>query len=301
MIASRSKKHGNVVKIIDFGLAVYDPNATFDKKQTKRVGKTGYMAPEVFAKKSYDPRAADIWSLGVMLFMMLIGAPPFPMPTPTNPAFNFVVNGRLKDVLKHWKRLRLVNEEALDLLNQIFVYESKRIKMDEILKHPFVNLVDNKKDQKQKPDTAQKVETKQKERETTTTTTAAVKTTTNESQQQQQQTPNNEAPPVQQTTKKIEIKDIRSHTFKSEKAQSFADRLKADSLPVEQLKAIMEDVEKAHSPLNKQSKDMSEECAEMKSEIEAIHRYLEKQMAAQEPEQQKQQKHKGKLMHCLCL
>merc|ERR1719361_2380578 len=117
-------------------------------------------------------------------------------------------------------------------------------------------------------------------------------TTTEQQQPEQQQTPNDEAPPVQQTTKKIEIKDIRSHTFKSEKAQSFADRLKADSLPIEQLKAIMEDVEKAHSPLNKQSKDMSEECAEMKSEIEAIHRYLEKQTAAQEPEQQKQQKHK---------
>merc|ERR1712110_1358274 len=266
-------------------------NATFDKKQTKRVGKTGYMAPEVFAKKPYDPRAADIWSMGIMLFMMLIGAPPFPMPSPTNPAFNFVVNGRLKDVLKHWKRLRLVNEEALDLLNQIFVYESKRIKMDEILKHPFVNLVDNKKDQKQKPNTAQKVETKQKERETTTTTT------TEQQQPEQQQTPNNEAPPVQQqTTKTIEIKDIRSHTFKSEKAQSFADRLKADSLPIEQLKAIMEEVEKAHSPLNKQSKDnMSDEGVELKSEIEAIHRYLEKQMAAQqsEPEQEKQQKHKG--------
>merc|ERR1719242_275125 len=161
--------------------------------------------------------------------------------------------------------------------------------MDEILKHPFVNLDDNKKDQKQKPNTAQKVETKQKERETTTTTT------TEQQQPEQQQTPNNEAPPVQQTTKTIEIKDIRSHTFKSEKAQSFADRLKADSLPIEQLKAIMEEVEKAHSPLNKQSKDnMSDEGVELKSEIEAIHRYLEKQMAAQqsEPEQEKQQKHK---------
>merc|ERR1712228_23239 len=119
--------------------------------------------------------------------------------------------------------------------------------------------------------------------------------------QKQQQQEQEQQEQQKQTTKKIEIKDIRSHTFKSEKAQSFADRLKADSLPVDQLKAIMEDVEKAHSPLNKQSNDMSEECAEMKSEIEAIHRYLEKQMAAQEPEQQKQQKHKGKLMHCLCL
>jgi len=184
-------------------LAVYDPNATFDKKQKKRVGKTGYMAPEVFAKKPYDPRAADIWSMGVMLFMMLIGAPPFPMPSPQNHAFNFIVNGRLKDVLKHWKRLRLVNEEALDLLNKIFVYESKRITMDDILKHPFVNLADGKKKQTEKQSTKSEAETKDK--------TA----TKNEQQQQPKNTNDN----------------------------SFA---------------------------------------EIKCEIEAIHRYLEKQMAAQQ-------------------
>ena len=63
----------------------------------------------------------------------------------------------------------------------------------------------------------------------------------------------------------------------------------------------MEDVEKAHSPLNKQPKDTNDDCAKLKSEIEAIYRYLVKQMAAQQPEQQKQQKHKGKLMHCQCL
>merc|ERR1712228_766882 len=95
--------------------------------------------------------------------------------------------------------------------------------------------------------------------------------------QKQQQQEQEQQEQQKQTTKKIEIKDIRSHTFKSEKAQSFADRLKADSLPIEQLKAIMEEVEKAHSPLNKQSKDnMGDEGVELKSEIEAIHRYLEK-------------------------
>eukprot|EP01084_Bolivina_argentea_P080246 145401_1 len=95
MIASRSKKYGNQVKIIDFGLAVYYPNNEFINN--KRVGKTGYMAPEVYLRKKYDPRAADIWSLGVMLFMMLIGAPPYQIPSASNPAFNFIVNGRLRD------------------------------------------------------------------------------------------------------------------------------------------------------------------------------------------------------------
>merc|ERR1712176_1238525 len=236
-----------------------------------------------------------------MLFMMLIGAPPFPMASPTNPAFKFVVNGRLRDVLKHWKRLRLVNEEALDLLNKIFVYESKRITMDEILKHPFVNLADaNKK----------KTEVQQTQKQATKTDAAESSEKTPLKQKEQQQStpqpnakaksPNNEkeAPPVATKQPSVvenkEIEDIRTHTFKSEMAQSFADRLKVDSLPLEQLKAIMEDVEMAHSPLNKQPKNTSGDSsfAEIKCEIEAIYRYLEKQMAAQQSSTQ-QNKHKA--------
>ena len=73
-----------------------------------------------------------------MLFMMLIGAPPYQVPKRSNPAFNFIVKGRLGDVLKHWKRLGCVSEDALDLMNRIFKYEPERIKMEQILAHPFL-------------------------------------------------------------------------------------------------------------------------------------------------------------------
>jgi len=126
------------IKIIDFGLALRSLDGNF--LNNKRVGKTGYMAPEVFAKQSYDARKADIWSLGVMLFMMLIGAPPYDVPTTNNPAFSFILNGRLEDVLKHWKRLRHVTKEALDVMVKIFKKEKDRISMDDLRKHQFVEL-----------------------------------------------------------------------------------------------------------------------------------------------------------------
>jgi len=135
MICDTTKQ---LVKIIDFGLGKHftDDDFSYDK----RVGKTGYMAPEVYAKDTYDARKADIWSLGVMLFMMLVGAPPYEAPNPRNPAFHYIINGHLRTVLQHWKRLRNVTEDALDLMTKMFKCEKERISMDEIRKHPFVQL-----------------------------------------------------------------------------------------------------------------------------------------------------------------
>ena len=95
---------------------------------------------KAYARQEYDAKAADVYCLGVMLFMMLIGAPPYQAPQPQNAAFNYFVSGRIGDVLKHWKRLRLITVDALDLLNKILRYQNTRIKLDEILKHPFFDV-----------------------------------------------------------------------------------------------------------------------------------------------------------------
>ena len=62
---------GNDIKLIDFGLSCRQT----DDKLRELVGSPFYVAPEVL-KKSYDHRC-DVWSLGVMLFIMLTGYPPF--------------------------------------------------------------------------------------------------------------------------------------------------------------------------------------------------------------------------------
>jgi len=131
--------HQAKVKIIDFGLAKhFKPNDKFNEK----VGKVGYMGPEVYGKKDYSPQKADIWCLGVMLFMMLAGAPPYEIPNNTNPAFRFIIGGRLREVLTHWRRLPLVSSDALDVMEKIFRPEEDRISMEELRRHRYVGLPD---------------------------------------------------------------------------------------------------------------------------------------------------------------
>ncbi|GMF44073.1 unnamed protein product [Phytophthora lilii] len=62
--------HNGECKVSDFGLSV-----AAKARCKERVGKEYYMAPEVVAGKTYDPVKADIWSLGIMWFILLTGSP----------------------------------------------------------------------------------------------------------------------------------------------------------------------------------------------------------------------------------
>ena len=64
----------NNVKLIDFGFSVCTP---IDSKLKVFCGTPSYMAPEIVVKKDYNGFASDIWSLGVILYLLLTGVYPF--------------------------------------------------------------------------------------------------------------------------------------------------------------------------------------------------------------------------------
>lgn len=120
------------IKVGDFGLAT-KINFISEKKRTV-CGTPNYIAPEILESKLGHSYEADIWSLGVVLYILLIGKPPF----------------ETSDVKRTYKKIRmncykfpeniLISREARDLIEKILVTEPiKRLTLQEICLHDFLN------------------------------------------------------------------------------------------------------------------------------------------------------------------
>ena len=130
------------IKVCDFGLTQIfnrDKNNKISFKCNKYVGKKLYKSPEIYSKNGYfDARSADVWSLGVCLYMLLINSPPFTEANLKCQYFKCIIQGKLEYVLKKWNKIHYVNHYSIDLFNKIFVYENKRINIQNILIHPYI-------------------------------------------------------------------------------------------------------------------------------------------------------------------
>ncbi|XP_004490378.1 serine/threonine-protein kinase SAPK2-like [Cicer arietinum] len=121
------------VKICDFG---YSKSSVLHSQPKSTVGTPAYIAPEVLTRKEYDGKIADVWSCGVTLFVMLVGAYPFEDPEdPKN--FRKTISKIISVQYKVPDYVR-VSMECINLLSQIFVANpEKRITIPEIKNHPW--------------------------------------------------------------------------------------------------------------------------------------------------------------------
>jgi calcium-dependent protein kinase len=122
----------NTLKLIDFGLATHlEPGAVLEAK----VGSAEYMAPQVW-KGKYD-KQCDLWSLGVIAFVLLSGRFPFGGDS-RKMLRESVLSGRWNFRGKCWE---LVSEEAKDLIRSLLAVSPKsRISAEEALVHEWVCL-----------------------------------------------------------------------------------------------------------------------------------------------------------------
>lgn len=109
---------------------------------TERFGTAYYIAPEVL-KKDYNEKC-DLWSIGVILYVLLSGTPPFGGKSDKDIIKN-VQKGVYDFDEKDWKN---ISEEAKDLINKLLTYEpSKRISAKDALDHKWFDIAKNQ-DQK---------------------------------------------------------------------------------------------------------------------------------------------------------
>ncbi|XP_050535581.1 calcium/calmodulin-dependent protein kinase type II alpha chain isoform X6 [Daktulosphaira vitifoliae] len=127
-----SKIKGAAVKLADFGLAIEvqgDQQAWFGF-----AGTPGYLSPEVLKKEPYG-KPVDIWACGVILYILLVGYPPF-WDEDQHRLYAQIKAGAYDYPSPEWDT---VTPDAKNLINQMLtVNPAKRVTASDALKHPWI-------------------------------------------------------------------------------------------------------------------------------------------------------------------
>ncbi|KAL9181092.1 hypothetical protein ACHAXT_009897 [Thalassiosira profunda] len=140
--------------VIDLGMCVRIPynspnrcNTAFDASAGTlrrlmlpqgQCGKPNYISPEILKNSEpFDGFAVDIWAAGIMLFIMLVGLPPFEWASSDDPRFRLICRGGLRQLVEQWQRP--ISAEAIDLLQSMLREDPReRLSLFQILHHPWV-------------------------------------------------------------------------------------------------------------------------------------------------------------------
>lgn len=101
-------------------------------------GKLMYMAPEVVAREEvFDGFAIDMWAVGVILFVLIVGMAPFKWAHESDRRYAKICRGGLKELLAGHNIS--LSREAIDLLQNMFWHDPrKRLTLAQVMQHPWV-------------------------------------------------------------------------------------------------------------------------------------------------------------------
>lgn len=126
-----SKDADSPIKIIDMGLA--RKHNDIESPMTTIVGTPYYIAPEVL-KKKYD-KSCDLWSVGVIAYILLCGYPPMNGKN-TDQTHKLIVQGRYSFPNRDWK---YNSDDSIDFIRRLLTYDpEKRMTVEEALNHPWI-------------------------------------------------------------------------------------------------------------------------------------------------------------------
>ncbi|KAI7863546.1 kinase-like domain-containing protein [Spinellus fusiger] len=123
-------KSGRNVKLIDFGLSnLFHPN----NQLTTYCGSLYFAAPELLCASPYNGPEIDIWSLGVVIYVMITGSVPFD--DKSMPGLHEKIKRGEVNYPAH------MSDECRDFLSQIFITDpSRRILLTDVIRHPWMNV-----------------------------------------------------------------------------------------------------------------------------------------------------------------
>lgn len=114
-------------KIADFGWSVHAPNT---RRQTL-CGTLDYLPPEMVEGKEHD-RLVDLWSLGILCYEFLVGAPPFEESAGYRATYRRIAKVDLRIPPE-------VSSEATDLIKKLLQHDpEKRLSLEKVLWHPWI-------------------------------------------------------------------------------------------------------------------------------------------------------------------
>ncbi|KAL3903262.1 MAG: hypothetical protein SGILL_010511, partial [Bacillariaceae sp.] len=126
-----SESDDSDIKIADFGFA---KKVTKPKSLTTQCGTPGYVAPEILEGKAYDTQS-DMWSLGVIVYILLGGYPPF-IEQNQRELFRKIRKGSYEFHEEYWGQ---VSDEAKALISALLTVDpDKRYTGDEAMKNKWI-------------------------------------------------------------------------------------------------------------------------------------------------------------------
>ena len=130
-----SESDDSAIKIADFGFA---KRVTELSSHETACGTPGYVAPEILRGDPYGTEV-DIWSMGVICYVLLAGYPPF-YDEDQKKLFKKIKEGRYYFHDEYWSA---TSPEAIDMIKQMLcVDQSKRWTADQLLRHPWILMGD---------------------------------------------------------------------------------------------------------------------------------------------------------------
>ena len=131
------EEENNPIKLIDFGLSTFYDKILENEKMKSKVGTAYYVAPEVLGG-NYNEKC-DIWSAGVILYILLSGEPPFNGPN-DNVIYQKIKKMEFNFPNEKWNNISI---EAIDLIRKCICPEEFRLSAKEVLNHPWFKIIDN--------------------------------------------------------------------------------------------------------------------------------------------------------------